>query len=71
MRKTGKKNPKLPIFSAYSSLPKGNGYPVLYVPEIIKASGQAGGFDYFKKVAAIHAKICCMLFYVAFTKPHQ
>ena len=58
MRKTGKKNPKLPIFLHILFLPKGNGYPVLYVPKIIKASGQAGGFDYFKKVAAIHAKIC-------------
>ena len=58
MRKTGKKNAKLRIFPHILFLPKGNGYPVLHMSEIIKASGQSGGFDYFKKVAAIHAKIC-------------
>ena len=65
MRKTGKKNPKLPIFLHILFLPKGNGYPVLHMSEIVKASGQSGGFDLFSK-----GLLSSLSKYSAFTKPH-
>ncbi|MBM6917446.1 hypothetical protein [Intestinimonas butyriciproducens] len=60
-----RKTPSSPFFLYILSLPKGNGYPVLHMSEIIKASGQSGGFDLFSK-----GLLSSLSKYAAFTKPH-